>query len=87
MSCEYYLTQNLLQRNAASLVFQLNELSTAVYLYKEYDERRVNGKSFVGILSGKFLQGETIKVLIDNPDEMSRVKRIFDQFGKEINNN
>ena len=55
MSCEYYLTTNLLQRNAASLVFQLNELSTAVYLYKEYDERRVNGKSFIGILSGKFL--------------------------------
>ena len=54
MSCEYYLTQNLLQRNAASLVFQLNELSTAVYLYRE-NERRVNGKSFIGILSGKFL--------------------------------
>lgn len=78
MSCEYYLTTNLLQRNAASLVFQLNELSTAVYLYKPNDERRVNGKSFVGVLSGKYLQGETIKILIDKPEELSRVKRIFD---------
>lgn len=78
MSCEYYLTTNLLQRNAASLVFQLNELSTAVYLYKPNDERRVNGKSFVGILSGKYLEGETIKILIDKPEELSRVKRIFD---------
>lgn len=83
MSCSYYLTHNLLQRNAAQLVFALNNLSTSVFIYRENDNRRINGKSLIGILSGKFLQGDVIKILIDNIEEMSRVKEIFNEFGKE----
>lgn len=83
VSCSYKLNLTLWNRNAANLVFALNELPTSVFLYKEYG-RRINGKSLIGILSGRFLQGDTIKILIDNPEEMSRVKSIFNQYGEEI---
>lgn len=83
VSCSYKLNLTLWNRNAANLVFALSELSTSVFLYKEYG-RRINGKSLIGILSGRFLQGDTIKILIDNPEEMSRVKSIFNQYGEEI---
>ena len=72
-----------MSRNATSLVYSLNELQTSVFLYKEY-ERRINGRSLIGVLSGHFLQGDTIKILIDNPEEMSRVKEIFNEYGTEV---
>ena len=83
VSCSYKLNLTLWNRNAANLVFALSELPTSVFLYKEYG-RRINGKSLIGILSGHFLQGDTIKILIDNPEQMSRVKSIFNQYGEEI---
>ena len=83
MSCTYKLNKNLMSRNATSLVYSLNELQTSVFLYKEY-ERRINGRSLIGVLSGHFLQGDTIKILIDNPEEMSRVKEIFNEWNKNI---
>lgn len=83
MSCSYKLNVNLWNRNAANLVFALNELPTSVFLYKEYG-RRVNGRSLIGILSGHFVQGDTIKILIDNPEQMSRIKSIFNLYGEEI---
>lgn len=83
MDCTYYLTQNLLKRNAANLVFSLKEINSSVFLYRVND-RKVNGKSLVGILSARFMQGETIKILIDNPDEMSRVRSILNEIGTEV---
>ena len=83
MSCSYKLNLTLWNRNAANLVFALSELPTSVFLYKEYG-RRINGKSLIGILSGRFLQGDTIIILIDNPEEMSRVREIFNNFGTEV---
>ncbi|MBR4890236.1 MAG: HPr family phosphocarrier protein [Clostridia bacterium] len=83
MDCTYYLTQNLLERNAANLVFSLKEINSSVFLYRE-NGRRVNGKSLVGILSARFMQGETIKILIDNPDEMGRIRSILNEIGTEV---
>ena len=83
MDCTYYLNQNLLERNAANMVFSLKEIPSSIFLYREYD-RRVNGKSLIGILSARFMQGETIKILVDNPDEMGRVKEIFNEIGTEV---
>ena len=78
MTCAYKLNDNLLERNAANLVFSLKEINSSIFLYRE-NERRVNGKSLIGILSSHFMQGETIKILIDNSEELSRVKEIFNE--------
>ena len=83
MTCTYKLNDNLLERNAANLVFSLKEINSSIFLYRE-NERRVNGKSLIGILSSHFMQGETIKILIDNSEELSRVKEIFNEVGTEV---
>ena len=83
MTCAYKLNDNLLERNAANLVFSLKEINSSIFLYRE-NERRVNGKSLIGILSSRFMQGETIKILIDNSEELSRVKEIFNEIGTEV---
>lgn len=83
MTCIYKLNDNLLERNAANLVFSLKEINSSIFLYRE-NERRVNGKSLIGILSSRFMQGETIKILIDNSEELSRVKDIFNEIGTEV---
>lgn len=81
--CAYKLNNNLLERNAANLVFSLKDINSSIFLYRE-NERRVNGKSLIGILSSRFIQGETIKILIDNSEELSRVKEIFNEVGTEV---
>ena len=83
MTCAYKLNYNLLERNAANLVFSLKEINSSIFLYRE-NERRVNGKSLIGILSSHFIQGETIKILIDNSEELSRIKEIFNEVGTEV---
>lgn len=83
MTCAYKLNDNLLERNAANLVFSLKEINSSIFLYRE-NERRVNGKSLIGILSSRFMQGETIKILIDNSEKLSRVKEIFNEIGTEV---
>lgn len=83
MTCAYKLNNNLLERNAANLVFSLKEINSSIFLYRE-NERRVNGKSLIGILSSRFIQGETIKILIDNSEELSRIKEIFNEVGTEV---
>lgn len=83
MTCAYKLNDNLLERNAANLVFSLKEINSSIFLYRE-NERRVNGKSLIGILSSHFIQGETIKILIDNSEELSRIKEIFNEIGTEV---
>jgi len=54
MTCAYKLNDNLLERNAANLVFSLKEINSSIFLYRE-NERRVNGKSLIGILSSRFM--------------------------------
>lgn len=83
MSCSYKLRENLWNRNAANMVFELQQLPCSVFLYKEYG-RRINAKSLIGILSGRFLQGDTVMILTDDPEYMSRIKSILNLYGKEI---
>ena len=79
----YKLNSNLQSRSAAQLVFKLNDLSTAVFLQKKDEERRINGKSLIGVLSGKFLEGDIIKIIIDNPSKVNEIKQIFNDYGVE----
>lgn len=73
MKKEYRLNYNLFKRNAANLVFSLNELPDSIYIYRNNDERRINGKSLIGILSGHFLKNEIITIEANNFENWSRV--------------
>lgn len=80
MKFTFKLKENLLQRNAANLVFSLSEIPESIYIYRDNDERRVSGKSLIGILSGHFLQTDTIEVET-NGENWSRVQEIFKEYG------
>lgn len=83
MIIKYYLKENLLQRNAANLSFNLNEISDSIYIYRDNDERKVNGKSLIGILSGHFLQTDIINIEFNNVENLSRIQEIFNEFGEK----
>lgn len=83
MKTMFCLKQNLLQRNAANLVFALSEIPGSIYIYRTNDERRVSGKSLIGILSGHFLQTETIYIET-NSENQSRIQEIFKEYGDEV---
>ena len=83
MKTMFRLNQNLLQRNAANLVFALSEIPESIFIYRNNDERRVNGKSLIGILSGHFLQAEII-CIETNDENWSRVQEIFKNYGDEV---
>ena len=81
MKCSYYLKENLLSRNAANLVFALSNIPESIYIYRNNDERKVNGKSLIGILSGHFLQTDTINLEFDSVENLSRIQEIFNEYG------
>ena len=81
MICTYQLKENLLSRNAANLVFSFKELSDSIYIYRNNDERKINGKSLIGILSGHFLQTDIINIEFDNIENQSRIQEIFNEYG------
>lgn len=83
MKNSFKLKENLLKRNATNLVFSLKEIPESIYIYRENDERRVNGKSLIGVLSGKFLQTNTICIEY-NGENWSRVQEIFKEYGDEV---
>lgn len=83
MNFSYKLNKNLLARNAAQLVFSLNEVNSTITLRRK-DSNCVNGKSLVGVLSGHFLYDEIVTVFIDTVEELSRVKEIFNEYGVEV---
>lgn len=84
MKKEYRLNYNLFKRNAANLVFSLNEIPDSIYIYRNNDERRINGKSLIGILSGRFLKNEIITIEVNNFENWSRVQEIFKNYGDEV---
>ena len=54
-------------RPATFLIQKANEFRCSIWIEK--DERRVNAKSLLGVLSLGVAQGATINVIADGPDE------------------
>lgn len=83
MKTKYYLKENLLERNAMNFVDVVADMKSTISFYRD-NERKVNGKSRIGILSGRFMQGETINVEVESSEDMSRVKDILNTIGTEV---
>lgn len=84
MNFQYKLDKNLLGRNAAQLVFEMNELHTGIAIYRKEATTCINAKSLVGVLSGYYKMGDIITIYVDDVGESSRVKEIFNKYGVEI---
>ena len=63
-------------RPATFFIQKANEFKSSIWVEKE--ERRVNAKSLLGILSLGIVGGTTIKVIADGTDEQAAVEALVD---------
>ena len=59
-------------RPATFFIQKANEYRSSIWVEKE--ERRVNAKSLLGVLSLGIVGGTTIKIIADGPDEQQAVE-------------
>jgi phosphocarrier protein len=69
-------TIGLHARPATFFIQKANEFKSSIWIEKE--ERRVNAKSLLGILSLGIVGGTTIKVIADGTDEQAAVEALVD---------
>ena len=74
-------------RPATFFIQKANEFKSSIWVEKE--ERRVNAKSLLGVLSLGIVGGTAIKVIADGPDEQDAVealvKLVLSGFEEELN--
>lgn len=63
-------------RPATFFIQKANEFKSSIWVEKE--ERRVNAKSLLGILSLGIVGGTTIRIIADGPDEEVAVMGLVD---------
>lgn len=63
-------------RPATFFIQKANEFKSSIWVEKE--ERRVNAKSLLGILSLGIVGGTTIRIIADGPDEEAAGKGLVD---------
>ena len=61
-------------RPATFFIQKANEFKSSIWVEKE--ERRVNAKSLLGVLSLGIIGGTTIKIMADGPDEQQSVNSL-----------
>ena len=81
MTIIYKLNIDLVGRAAAQLVWQLKQINTSIYIVTE---RMINAKSLVGLLSGNFEVGESIKIILEDKNYCEKIKEIFNEYGQEV---
>ena len=61
-------------RPATFFIQKANEFKSSIWVEKE--ERRVNGKSLLGVLSHGIIGGTFIRIIADGPDEETAVNSL-----------
>ena len=79
MCVKEVLVQNqvgLHARPATFFIQKANEYKSSIWVEKE--ERRVNAKSLLGVLSLGIVGGTSIRIIADGPDEEEAVENLVD---------
>jgi phosphocarrier protein len=63
-------------RPATYFIQKANEFKSSIWVEK--DERRVNAKSLLGVLSLGIVGGTPIKIIADGTDEQAAVEALYD---------
>lgn len=69
-------------RPATFFIQKANEFKSSIWVEKE--ERRVNAKSLLGLLSLGIAQGEEITLIGDGPDEAQAIDMLVDLIGSKF---
>ena len=69
-------------RPATFFIQKANEFKSVIWVEK--DERRVNAKSLLGVLSLGIVKGTTISIIADGVDEEQAVETLADLIDREF---
>ena len=69
-------------RPATFFIQKANEFKSIIWVEK--DERRVNAKSLLGVLSLGIVKGTTISIVADGVDEVQAVEMLADLIDREF---
>ena len=69
-------------RPATYFIQKANEFKSGIWVEKE--ERRVNAKSLLGVLSLGIVKGTTISLIADGPDEEDAVNALVELIGSDF---
>lgn len=70
----YRLKKDLTGRVASQFNWELNEVPHQIYL-RIHDGRIINGKSLIGLLSGRFIKGDIIEIATQTLEEQLVVEK------------
>lgn len=82
ITIKYKLNKDIIARTAANFVWELNNCESSIYVIN--NNRKINGKSLIGVLSGQLLEGSEIKVWVDKEEDLEKVESCFNKFGVKI---
>ena len=69
-------------RPATFFIQKANEFKSSIWVEKE--DRRVNAKSLLGVLSLGIVKGTTINLIADGPDEEAAIKALVELIDSEF---
>ena len=69
-------------RPATFLIQKANEFKSSIWIEK--DERRVNAKSLLGVLSLGVAKDATISIIADGPDEVDAVETLCELINSDF---
>lgn len=82
MHITYKLNKDLIGRTAIQLNWNLVKLIGQIYILTQ-DNRLVNGKSLVGLLSGGFKKNDIIQISLEKEEDLANAKEYFNEIGKQ----
>lgn len=83
MKLQYKLNRDVVARTATMLNWNLNQLHSSIHI--QSNDRVINGKSLLGILSAQYKMGDVITVIFDDEKDLNKIKEIFNELGGEYN--
>ena len=69
-------------RPATFFIQKANELKSSIWV--EVEDRKINAKSLLGVLSMGITKGTRVSIIAEGPDEEEAVKALTDMLVKEV---
>lgn len=82
MIIKYQIAQDIYARKAILLNQALEQLPG--YVLIRFEDKNINGKSLIGLLSAKIKKGDIITISYDDNNSIAHLIEIVNQFGKQV---
>lgn len=82
MKLQYKLNRDVVARTATMLNWDLNQLHSSIHI--QSNDRVINGKSLLGILSAQYKMGDIVTVIFDDEKDLNKIREIFNKIGGDI---